>query len=88
MRQSPLGVGAAIDRILALRGECQSRIEKAAQKIRADFDQRESAIFERVPEDQRGRLAAMLEAAEPVAAEAHDDEDPMLACETVEVRNG
>lgn len=57
---SPLGVGQALDRIMALEDECERRIAKHADELRDDFAGRMAKLRERVPEDLRDRLDLLL----------------------------
>jgi hypothetical protein len=61
-RNSPLGIGTALDRCVAADAECARQIDADAERRFKARDAKVAAIRERVPADMRGRFDALLEA--------------------------
>jgi hypothetical protein len=92
---SALGVGAAIDRCIALDRECIRRKAEACEKLSADYSERIERVRARVPDDLReafdraivaaltteliGRAMAMIGAKEPEPEAPPWDGDPPIS---------
>lgn len=60
----PLSVGKYVDRVMALRSERDSAVDKVRSDVERRFRERESKLLERVPEQKRMMAQACLMAAE------------------------
>lgn len=60
----PLSVGKFVDRVIALRSERDSAVDKVRSDVERRFRERESKLLERVPERERMTAQACLLAAE------------------------
>jgi hypothetical protein len=59
----PLSVGKFVDRVLMLRAEQESAVDKVRTTVERRFRERESKLLERVPDEKRMIAQACLLAA-------------------------
>jgi hypothetical protein len=62
-KPQPLSVGKFVDRVLMLRAEQESAVDKVRITVERRFQERESKLLERVPDEKRMIAQACLLAA-------------------------